>query len=58
MICWFVCLFVFKRERQRHKQKEKQSSCKEPDEELDPRTLGLLPEPNAGAQPLKPTRHP
>ena len=37
------------RDRQRQ---EKQAPCKEPDTELDPRTLGLLPKPKADAQPL------
>ena len=41
-----------KRERQRHRQMEKQAPCGEPDAKLDPRTLGLHPEPKADAQPL------
>ena len=39
-------------ERQRHRQREKQTPCREPDAGLDPRTLGLRPEPKADAQPL------
>ena len=31
------------RERQRHRQREKQTPCREPDVELDPRTLGSHP---------------
>ena len=40
------------RERQRHRQREKQAPCREPDAELDPRTLGSQPELKADAQPL------
>ena len=40
-------------ERQRHKQRKKQTPFGEPDEELDPRTPGSLPEPKAdSSQPL------
>ena len=39
------------RKRQRHRQREKQALCREPDVGLDPRTLGLQPEPKADIQP-------
>ena len=39
-------------ERQRHRQKEKRAPRGEPDEGLDPRTLGSCPEPMADGQPL------
>ena len=39
-------------ERQNHRQREKQALCREPDEELDPRTPGSQPEPKADALPL------
>ena len=39
-------------EAQRHKQREKHAPCREPDVELDPRTLGLWPKPKRDAQPL------
>ena len=39
-------------ERQRHRQREKQALCREPDAELDPRTLGSQPELKAATQPL------
>ena len=31
------------RERQRHRQRENQAPCREPDEGLDPRSLGSRP---------------
>ena len=40
------------RERQKHRQREKQAPCREPDEGLNPRTLGSRPKPKADAQPL------
>ena len=39
------------KERQRHGQRENQAPCREPDMELDPRTLGSCPEPEADAEP-------
>ena len=39
-------------ERQRRRQREKQAPCREPDAGLDPRTLGLHPEPKVDAQSL------
>ncbi|CAK7307008.1 hypothetical protein VULLAG_LOCUS12961 [Vulpes lagopus] len=38
------------RERQSHRQREKQVSGRKPDVGLNPRTLGLHPEPKADAQ--------
>ena len=38
------------RERQRHRQREKQAPCREPNVELNLRTLGSHPEPKADAQ--------
>ena len=35
-----------------HRQEDKQAPCREPDAELNPRTLGSHPEPKADAQPL------
>ena len=49
---FFEILFMRHRERQRHRQREKQAPCREPDAELNPRTLGSRPEPKADAQPL------
>ena len=43
-------LFIHERRRQR----EKQAPCGEPDEGLDPGTLGSRPELKADAQPLSP----
>ena len=40
------------RETQRLRQREKQAPYRKPDGKLDPRTLGLSPEPKADAQPL------
>ena len=62
-VVYYVFSFLFKdfiylsmrdteRERQRHRQREKQAPCGDPDAGLDPRTLGLRPEPKADAQPL------
>ena len=50
----FIYLFMrdTQKERERHRQKEKQVPCREPDVGLDPGTLGSLPGPKAGAQPL------
>ena len=39
-------------EKQRNRQREKQAPRREPNVELDPRTLGSCPEPKADAQPL------
>ena len=39
-------------ERQRHRQREKQAPHREPNGELDCRTLGSCPEPKADAEPL------
>ena len=53
--CFFLrTLFIDERhrERQRHRQREKQAPYRKPDVGLDPRTLGLYPEPKADAQPL------
>ena len=51
-----IFIYLFKRhrerERQRHRQREKQAPCREPNVELDPRTLGSHPEPKGDAQPL------
>ena len=40
------------RERERDMQREKQAPYRDPDAELDPRTLGSHPEPKADVQPL------
>ena len=58
----FVCFFLKKifivfmkdtqRERQRHRQRETQAPRREPDADLDPRTLGSHAEPKADTQPL------
>ena len=45
-------IYIFMRERQRHKQRKKQATRGEPDVVLNPRTLGLGPEPKTIAQPL------
>ena len=47
-------LFIHERHRvrQRHRQREKRAPCRDPDAELDPRTLGSCPELKADAQPL------
>ena len=47
-------LFIHERYRKRgrDRQREKQAPCREPDVELDPRTLGSQPEPKTDAQPL------
>ena len=37
------------RDTERERQREKQAPCREPDVGLDPRSLGSLPEPKAGA---------
>ena len=47
-----IYLWETRRERQRHRQREKQAPCGEPDEGLDPRTLGSWLEPKADTQPL------
>ena len=54
MFLKIIFMYIYERhkERQRHRQREKQAPCKEPDAELDPRTLGSCPEPKADTQPL------
>ena len=56
LIFFFKRFYLFfhetQREGQRHRQRKKQALCREPDVELNPRTLGSCPEPKAGAQPL------
>ena len=49
-------LFIHERhtERQRHRRREKQAPCREPEERLDPGTLGSRPGPKADAQLLNP----
>ena len=42
------------RDTHTHRKREKQTSCRDPDEGLDPRTAGSCPEPKADAQPLSP----
>ena len=43
-------LSMRERVRQRPRQREKQASCREPDAELDPSTLGSRPEWKADTQ--------
>ena len=45
----FIYSWETHRERQRHRQREKEAPCREPDAELDPRTLGSRPEPKVDA---------
>ena len=53
-IFFLKILFIYswQRERQRHRQREKQVLYREPNVELDPRTLGSWPEPKATTKPL------
>ena len=49
----FIYLFMRDTQKeQRHGKREKQAPSREPDVELDPRTPGSHPEPEADAQPL------
>ena len=47
LVLFFKILFIHDRhtegERERHRQREKQTTCKEPDVGLDPRTPGSCP---------------
>ena len=58
MLSYFLRFYLFiherhgEGERQRHRQREKQAPYEEPNEGLDPRSLGSCHEPKADAQPL------
>ena len=52
MVSFFLkdFIYLFMKDRERERQRKKQAPCREPDAELDPRTMGSRPEPKEEAQ--------